>query len=207
MNLRTAPATVAVGTAALLLLSLAAWLLLLGPVLGQISETETAQTEARDRNDAISLQLLSLRKQADELPTTEAVADRIAEIWPPTADQPEFFAEVVAAAQDAGIEADDITALSPGVPVVVVRDAEGNAVPAEPGTEVVIDNRTVAVQTVTISATGGYEQVSRLLAGLETMPRALLTGSVQVTGAEEGYTVNLSGTTFVAPPLKPVKLS
>lgn len=204
MDLKTVRATVALGVAGLLVLTATAWFTLVGPLVGEIGRTGEAQTEAQDQNDTKRLQLVSLRRQAEDLPTTHALADEVEAVWPPTADQPAFFAQVSEAAAAAGIAPDDLTTLSPGVPTVVLRDAEGNPLPATGSVadaEATVTSRSVAVQTVAISVTGDYDQLARLLERLERMPRALLTSSVELATQENGFDLTVTGSTFVAPPL------
>lgn len=214
MNLKTASATIALGVAGLLVMAIGAWVMLVGPIVGEIGAAGEARTQAQDANDNLQLQLTSLGRQAADLPQTNRVADRVEEIWPPTADQPGFFEQVAEAADVAGIRPANVTALSPGVPVIVERDASGMPVKpnaavdpaADPAAAPVSDTRRVAVQAVTISVTGTYDELSNLLENLEEMPRAMLIGSVELTASDEdGLTMTIGGSTFVAPPLDRAK--
>ncbi|WP_134766823.1 hypothetical protein [Nocardioides sp. 1609] len=207
MNLKSAPATLLLGALGLALLLGLGWMALIGPAMGAIGENGDARLAAQDRAGAMTVQLAKLRRQAEELPETDRQAARLTEMWPATADQPGFFAQVSDAATDAGIGLEDVTVLSPGAPQRVGVDP--GAAPAEPGTEApAVGIGDLAVQDVTIGAQGTYAELSTLLARLEKMPRAFLIGSVTL-GAETGdaetdaLSLTVVGRTFVAPPLDP----
>lgn len=260
MNLKSAPATVLVGSAGLVLLVLAGWLGLIGPALTSIGEVDTARADAQARYGTLRLQLVELRRQAEELPATGEHAAELDRIFPPTADQPGFFAQVTAAADRAGIPAGDVTTVSPDVPVLVstdpdapagdpaalaeapdpadvlaeargaaddasARDDEATADPeSDPTTDPTTDPATgeagqdgdaedgttptpvstsgYAVQLVEIAVEGDYQQLVAMLRHLESMDRALLSMQAGVSRDDEGlYTLTLTGSTFVAPPL------
>ncbi|WP_341924799.1 hypothetical protein [Nocardioides psychrotolerans] len=204
MNLRSATATQVLGSAALVLLLVAGWLLLLGPVTGQIGESREAVTDAQDRNVTLGRQLSALQEQAADLSDTRAVAEDLDRLFPPTADQPGLFTAVVGAARQAGYGPDDITTLSPSAPVPVL---DGLPVDTTTVTEQQVDPATadLAVQVVTLSAEGTFDEARRLLRAIEQLDRAFLVRSVSLTGTSEdtGFTVTLSGATFVAPPVLP----
>lgn len=204
MNLRSATATQVLGSAALVLLLVAGWLLLLGPVTGQIGESRAAVTDAQDRNVTLGRQLSALQEQAADLSDTRAVAEDLDRLFPPTADQPGLFTAVVGAARQAGYGPDDITTLSPSAPVPVL---DGLPVDTTTVTEQQVDPATadLAVQVVTLSAEGTFDEARRLLRAIERLDRAFLVRTVSLTGSSEdtGFTVTLSGATFVAPPVLP----
>ncbi|WP_309649322.1 hypothetical protein [Nocardioides sp.] len=204
MNLRSATATLLLGSLGLVLLLVAGWLLLLGPVTGQIGESREAVTDARDRNVTLSRQLTALQEQAADLSGTRAVAEELDRLFPPTADQPGLFTAVVGAARRAGYGPDDITTLSPSAPVPVL---DGLAVDPTVVAEQQVDPATadLAVQVVTLSAEGTFDEARRLLQAIERLDRAFLVRTVSLTGSAEdaGFTVSLTGATFVAPPVVP----
>ncbi len=211
MNLKSVPVTKLLGITALVVVFLAAWLLLLGPTVSRLGEVDQRMTDAQDRNSTMALQLAQLQSQAADLPATRTRADRLAEVFPPTADQPGFFDQVTDAAADAGISADGITDISHGEAVV-----PGDAVPGTPDAqgsdalpETPVDS-TVALQPVTVTVTGSYRDLTVLLGNLESMRRTLFVTSVEVAAAPQsedstvkgGMTLAVTGITFVAPPLE-----
>lgn len=200
MNLRSVGATIGIGTGAIVLLVVAAWILLLGPTLSEIGETDEARADALDRNTLMSVQLAQLQEQADQLGDIRKQAAELTSVFPATADQPGFFAQVTAAARKSGIAPEDVTSLSPGVPQLVQPSTPPVDPAADPAAapEVVAE---LATQAITVVADGSYAQLTEMLAQLEGMDRAFLTTSVSVDGSEGELSLLVTGTTFVAPPL------
>lgn len=194
MNLRTVRGTVALGVAAMLAISVAGWLLLVGPTSGKVSQTRTDIADTVAANQTLAARLTDLRAQAEDLSVTRSAAAELERLWPGTADQPGFFRAVNVAAQDAGYLSDQITALSPSAPVTV--DEAGQPVGASDATAA------FAVQTVSMSVEGTLDQAQRFLDGLEMLPRALLVQRVAVTPVEDGTaSLTVTGSTYVASPL------
>ena len=211
MNLRSPSATLVLGGLGLLLLAAAGWLLLLGPLTEDVGTARQAADDAVDRNQVVAGQLADLEERAQDLRATRQAAEELERLVPPTADQPGFFALVDEAAAAAGYAPRDITTLSPTVPVPVAAGADpaAPAAPAEPpvagdGAEAAAAPvAEYAVQTVSMTLTGSYEQATRLLTRLGGLDRAVLVRSISLSG-EAGsptLTLTLSGTTFVAPPV------
>lgn len=196
MNFRTASGTLVLGGLGLLVVAALGWLLLLGPVTGKISAVGEERVQAQDRAVLMRSQLNSLRLLTGDIPDISTQAAELDRVFPPTADQPGFFSAVTKAAEDAGIPASDITTLSPGVPVVPG---------GEPGAPVVegdaLPDAQLALQEVTITAVGSYDQLAQLMANLEDLDRALLVASASMAADDEQLTLTLVGTTFVAAPL------
>lgn len=201
MNLRTVPATLIIGGVALVAALGLGWMLLLGPLVGDIGEASQGRTDAQDRNSGMTLKLSQLQQQADELPQTQQTAEQLTAIFPPTADQPGFFAEVADAATDAGIDPRDILSLDPEAPQFL------DPAVVDPDSPAPNVDEQIAVQNVTISLKGTYVQLSSVLANLEKMDRAYLVQSVDLVQSDgeqkNDLTLTVVGATFVAPPLGP----
>lgn len=202
MNLRSATATFVLGGLALALLVVVGWLALLGPVRGDIGVTRDSVVSAEDRNLVMTSELAALEKQAADLSGTRSVAQHLDRLFPPTADQPGLFEALVDAARGAGYAPADITTLSPTAPVPVI-DGEPVDVTTSAGQALDPATADLAVQSVTLSAEGGYEEARRLLGALEHLDRAFLVQGVEFTAGEvEGQsTLTITGNTFVAPPV------
>ena len=148
------------------------------------------------------------RAKAEDLGDTRRAEERLAALFPPTADQPGFFEQVGAVAREAGYAPGDITTLSPSAPTPLAPPAPAAPAPtgeedgaaAEAAPAVPAD---LAVQTVTMTLDGGYEQARRMLRGLERLDRAFLVRSVSVSGGSDSssLTMSISGVTYVAPPV------
>ncbi len=211
MNLRSASGTMVLGIVAIVVVLAASWLLLVSPVLGETSDTNDAIDAAEGRNQLMTTQVTALEAQQRNLARYEATADGLTALFPPTADQPGFFAAVTRAAGAAGIPAGDVTTLSPtapqllgpdGQPITPAESTAGDAAEADAA-----DTAEVAQQTVSVTAEGTYGQVQQLLANLERMERAFVVTSLGLdSGGEDGaatgtLTISITGSTYVASPL------
>jgi Tfp pilus assembly protein PilO len=188
-------ATKMLGALALLVIAGAGWMFVLGPATAQLADVREQTQAARDQNDLLTLQLLKLKQQAAALDETRAEARALADMFPPTADQPGLFEQVNDAATGAGIGPKNVTALPPTPPVVGGADAAG-AVQATP------QPGGLAQQTVTVSVEGDFARTQQLLANLEALPRAYLMTSVTMSGGSDtgAFTTTVTGTMFVMPP-------
>ena len=208
MNLRSASATGLIGGLLVLVVAALGWVLLLGPATAHVSEQREAAEAAADRSTLLAAQLARLQAQAQDLGDTEEAEERLAALFPPTADQPGFFAQVGKAALEAGYSPAEITSLSPSAPtplappVPEAAPVEGETAtdPASAAAAVPAD---LATQTVTMTLTGSYDEARRLLAGLERLDRAYLLRSVSLSGeaGSSSLTLSISGVTYVAPPV------
>ncbi len=206
MNLRSASATALIGSLVLLLTAALGWVLLLGPTLTRVGEQREAAEAAADRSALLALQLGRLQAKAEDLGDTERAEQRLAELFPPTADQPGFFEQIGEIAREAGYAPGDITTLSPSAPAPLAAPApppspteDGSAAEAAPA-GVPSD---LAVQTVAMTLEGGYDEARRMLRGLERLDRAFLVRSVALSasGDSSSLTMSISGATYVAPPV------
>ena len=206
MNLRSTSATAVIGSLVLLLTGALGWVLLLGPPLAHVGEQREAAEAAADRSALLALQLTRLQARAEDLGDTERAEERLAELFPPTADQPGFFEQIGEIAREAGYAPGDITTLSPSAPAPLAAPApppspteDGPAAGAAPAA-VPSD---LAVQTVAMTLEGGYDEARRMLRGLERLDRAFLVRSVSLSaeGDSSNLTMSISGATYVAPPV------
>ncbi|WP_298747275.1 hypothetical protein, partial [uncultured Nocardioides sp.] len=123
MNLRSTSATAVIGSLVLLLTGGLGWGLLLGPTLAHVGEQREAAEAAADRSALLALQLTRLQARAEDLGDTERAEERLAELFPPTADQPGFFEQIGEIAREAGYAPGDITTLSPSAPAPLAAPA------------------------------------------------------------------------------------
>ena len=206
MNLRSASATALIGSLVLLLTAALGWVLLLGPTLARVGEQREAAEAAADRSALLALQLGRLQAKAEDLGDTERAERRLAELFPPTADQPGFFEQIGEIAREAGYAPGDITTLSPSAPAPLAAPApppaptdDGSGTGAAPA-GVPSD---LAVQTVAMTLEGGYDEARRMLRGLERLDRAFLVRSVALSasGDSSSLPMSISGATYLAPPV------
>jgi Tfp pilus assembly protein PilO len=195
MNLKSLGATKVLGAVGMLLIVALGWLLVIGPKTSALADVRLEISSARDRNDTLQLQLLALKKQAEQLDEVRTTARALAVKFPPTADQPGLFRDITAAAQEAGIGPDGLTSLTPTPPVEGSSDAASGIQLEDP-------SEGLAKQTMAIAVSGSYDQMQHLLENLEQMPRSFLITSVALSGGAEGgeFTTTISGDMFVMAP-------
>ncbi|MDI6911847.1 hypothetical protein [Nocardioides sp.] len=213
MDLATPGATKVVGSLALLVVVGLGWQLVVGPETDALAQAREQVTTVRDQNALLTSQLAVLEQQRENLAETRRDARRLAELFPPTADQPGMFEEVTAAAVGAGIGPQGVTTLTPTPPVLGTADAAAPAAAAatdattdpaaDPGAAPAAGGQLLARQTVTVAVTGTYEETQRLLENLEHMPRAYLVTAVSLASGSEGgeFTTTITGDMFVMPPV------
>ncbi len=212
MDLATPAATKAVGSLALLVVAGLGWLLVVGPETDALAQAREEISTVRDQNTVLTSQLAALERQREGLAETRRDARRLAELFPPTADQPGMFEEVTTAAVDAGIGPQGVTTLTPTPPVLGTTGTEAAAAPApdpaadpatDPAAAPAAGAQLLARQTVTVAVTGTYDQTQRLLENLEHMPRAYLVTAVALASGSEGgeFTTTITGDMFVMPPV------
>jgi Tfp pilus assembly protein PilO len=199
MNLRTPGATKILGALGLLMTAALSWLLVVGPATAALSDVRLGIATTREQNDVLEVQLSALNRQAAQLDETRAAAVALSAKFPPTADQPGVFREITAAAINAGIGPQDLTALTPTPPVIGGADP-ATGVPLE-GSGAGSD---LARQTVTVVVEGSYDETQRFLENLEQMPRAFLIMSISLAGAstDGAFTTTVTGDMFVMPPIE-----
>lgn len=206
MNLRSATATLAIGTALLLAIVAAGWFLLVGPVTEEISAVRTQVEETEGRNDVLAADLRGLEALAADLGQTDRAAGAVKTLWPATAAQPTFFRAVNDAARSAGYAPDDVATLSPSAPLPVTEDGQplvdpvtGEPTAATPDEE---QQAAYAVQTVAIALEGDFGKAERFLAALERMPRSVLVLGVSVESTNDVPLLTVTGATFVSSPVE-----
>jgi len=200
MDLSSPTASKVVGALGLVVVAALGWMFVLGPETSSLADARAEVDAARQQNAVLLQQLSQLKAQEQELKETRKAAKRLAEKFPPTADQPGLFQQVTTAAIDAGIGAHGVTTLAPSPPVIGSASGGVGATTPAAGTAA------LASQDVSVSVTGTYDQTERLLQNLERMPRAYLMTSVSLSGGTDGatagaFTTTITGEMFVMPPI------
>lgn len=139
--------------------------LLVLPKMGEVGETQDELTAAQDQEIALEAQLRALQDAQASAPETEREIAAIEDQVPPTAELPELFNLLQAAADRSAV---DFFSFSPGSPVA---DLSG----------------TYSRIPSSITVTGSYFALDEFLFLMETLPRAAKVMSIAVTpqaGAE-----------------------
>jgi Tfp pilus assembly protein PilO len=158
---RRAPLFVAGGFA---LVAVLAFVLLVLPKMGQVGETQDELATAENEESSLQAQLQALQDAEAAAPETERQIAEIEDLVPPTADLPELFLLLQAAADGSAV---DFFSFSPGTPLA-----------AATGDHSVIQSQ--------VTVTGGYFALDDFLFRLETLDRAAKVISISITPGAEG---------------------
>lgn len=196
MRTTTPRATKLLGAGGLLLTGVLGWVLVVGPQVSALAAVRLEIEDTSAQNEVLDTQLASLQQQSLSLGETRHTALELAAKFPPTADLPELFRIVTAAAVDAGIGPRGVTTLAPTAPVMSGTDPVTGLPLAEAG------ESKLARQTVLVSVTGTYAQTRQLLDNLEQLTRAYLITSITLTVGENAgiFQTAITGDMFVMPP-------
>lgn len=198
-----------IGVAGAFLVLIAAWFLLISP---QLSKAEALQAETLSQQqaaDQLRSKISLLKKQSQELPAKEAELAAIAQRMPGTPSVPSLIREVNKVAAKAGV---NMTSITPGAPAAIkVQAAEEPVKTASPtaGSETTVEESAVpranAAATaqvmsipLTISACGSYQQIHRLMKGLEEMQRAVLVTSLALSKGACGKSADTADAVIAA---------
>jgi Tfp pilus assembly protein PilO len=139
-----------IAAGAFLLVGVLLVVLLVLPKMGEVGETQDELTTAQDQEIALEAQLRALQDAQAEAPETERQIAAIEDQIPPTAELPELFNLLQAAADRSAV---DFFSISPGTPVA---DTAG----------------TFSRIPSSITVTGSYFAIDEFLFLMETLPRA-----------------------------------
>ncbi|WP_139977518.1 type II secretion system protein M [Nocardioides litoris] len=194
-----------VGGAAVLLVLVVGYLLVISPRMSQVDEVRSQTETAAQGNATVTASIRDLQEKEAGLDAQREVAASLARRFPPTAVQAELFADVRAAARAAGIPEDAaVTSLTPTPPAAAgSATAAGGATLPEAGAAPATG---LATMDIVATVTGSLEQLYQFMAGLEDRDRSYLFETAGLDPAAEadgaaaaGYTLNLTGTMFLLP--------
>jgi Tfp pilus assembly protein PilO len=147
-----------------LVVAILAVLILVLPKMNEVSETQDQLHAAEDRETTLEAQLRSLQDAQQEAPQTEQEIAAIDAAVPPTADLPELFILLQAAADQSAV---DFFSFTPGTPVANTSSSYS----------------TIASQ---ITVIGGYFAIDEFLFQLETLQRAAKVTTLAITPGGAG---------------------
>lgn len=211
MRINKIKETYLIGGFAILLMALLSWFFLVSPRMAQASEIGEHREAVEALNVKAAAQIASLTTLKDGLVNERKIAAALAVKFPPTADQPTLFRQIVAAAGQAGIPEKSITSLGPAAPILgspssgaklsaaaaapAAADRDG-AAPAKAAPERTAEN--MATMAVAFNAEGTFDQMVKTLKNLENMPRSFLITQVNLATGDKGeFTIAVQGNMYV----------
>ncbi len=207
-NLSKLAMTKAVGSAVVLLVLVVGYLLVLSPRLSEVDEIRAQIDTTAQNNGVVTTTIADLEQKKAGLDDQRKVARALARKFPTTAAQSDMFADIRAAAEQAGISDEAVTALTPTVPVTAGSlAADGGATLPQDGAPAATG---MATMDVSASVTGTREQLRSFLAAMENQARSYLfdtaglspvaeSGEATGPAGSSGYTLTLTGSMFLLP--------
>jgi hypothetical protein len=197
--------TYLIGGVAIVLLALLSWFFLVSPRISQASDIGENRAAVEAMNVSSATQITTLTNLKNGLVQERQVAASLAVKFPPTADQPTLFAQIVAAARKAGIPEKSITSLGPAAPVLGAPSsgaklAGAGAAPTAPtnGVSPAKVTEDLATMAVSFNAQGDFTQTVAMLHNLEDLPRSFLITQISLASADKGqFTIAVQGNMYV----------
>ena len=203
--------TYLIGGVAIVLVAVLSWVFLLQPRVSQPGEIAEHQASVEAVNAKSAAQIVELTGLKNGLVNERKIAAALAVKFPPTADQPTLFRQILVAADKAGIPEKSITSLGPAAPILgapssgaklpsaapAAESADGSAAaakaaPAKSGAE------NMATMAVSFNAEGNFTQMVAMLKNLEDLPRSFLITQVNLSSADKGkFTIAVQGNMYV----------
>lgn len=205
--------TYLIGGAIILVLVLVSWFFLVSPRMAQADEIGVQRAQVADVNAKAQVEIAKLTTMKAGLGNERKRAAALAVKFPPTADQPVLFRQIVAAAVKAGIPEKNVTSLGPAAPVLGGA-TDGAKLPAA-GTKTTgaAGAANLATMAVSFNAKGTYPQMIKMLTNLQDLPRSFLITQVNLSSPPKGEsTLEVQGNMYMYkaipdPEAKPVAKS
>ena len=203
--------TYLIGGSAIVVLVLLSWFFLVSPRMAQAGVIDEQRVSVETLNAKSVSQIAALTKLKDGLVQERQVAAALAVKFPPTADQPVLFPQIVAAARKAGIPEANITSLGPAAPILgapsggaklpaaAAVPAPGEAGKPASATGTAANAATdMATMAVSFTAAGSFKQMVATLKNLEDLPRSFLITQVNLSTADKGkFTIAVQGNMYI----------
>jgi Tfp pilus assembly protein PilO len=185
--------SITVTVVGVLIMSAAAWFLLIAPKHDEAAATEQLVAEQRTTNQALATELEVLEDKAAQLPTKRAALDEVTAKIPTGPDLPTLVRALTAAAESSGVELVSVTPGAPAAPTgqtpvapvapatadptaAAAAPAAAGAAPAAPAAGAPAAGATAGALMaipITITAVGDYFDVAQFVRELEELPRAM----------------------------------
>jgi len=180
----------------------ATWLFVLSPRLSTASEL-ASQTSTVDAS-IVSQQhhLRELNTMVKDAPEAARRVQTLLSRMPQQAELPSLFTQITSVAKKAGISAQDVSAITPSVPVPIDAAKQNQGLVSDAQQSPERTRVQVAKLDLSMTVVANTDQLQRFLRGLEQLDRDLLVTGVNVaadpsdpTGTKQSATI--TATTFV----------
>jgi Tfp pilus assembly protein PilO len=190
------------GGAILAVASGATWLFILSPRLATAAELQTQTSTVEASITSQMRHLRELNTMVEDAPEAARRVQTLLSRMPQQAELPLLFTQITAVAKRSGISAQDVSAITPSVPVPIDSGKQGQGIVSDAQQSPERTRVQVAKLDLSITVTANPDQLQRFLRGLEQLDRDFLVTGVNVaadpsdpSGDKQSATV--TATTFV----------
>ena len=188
-----------IGTAVLLIFAIVGWLFVLSPRMSTAADIDEQTASVDVTNASRQHQLAELAKMKNEVPQAAERVQKLINRMPQEAELPKLFDDIVLAAKRAGISGNQISTITPSVPVPLdAASSTSTGTLSEAKSLAQQANFDVAKLDVTMSVTGTVSQIRAFLSNLETLDRDLLVRETTITSAITGKSDRVATVTATA---------
>jgi Tfp pilus assembly protein PilO len=180
----------------------ATWLFVLSPRLSTTSELQSQTSTVDSSIVAQQRHLRELNTMVKEAPEAARRVQTLLSRMPQQAELPALFTQITSVAKKAGISAQDVSAITPSVPVPIDAGKQSQGVVSDAQQSPERTRVQVAKLDLGITVVANADQLKRFLRGLEQLDRDFLVTGVNVSadpsdplGTRQSATV--TATTFV----------
>ena len=153
----------------LLVFTAALWFLFLSPRMSEAGEISTRTVDLETQNLNLLSRYNAAMEQVRQAPEAAAEAQKLFAQMPQTAELPAVLDQITAAAVSAGIDEENISNLSTGIPDPVGDGAEG------------VSGVQIATMSIGVDATGSQDADMAFLDNLQNLERALLVNQTSTS--------------------------
>ncbi len=180
----------------------ATWLFVLSPRLSTTSDLEAQTSTVEASIIAQQHHLRELNTMVKDAPEAARRVQSLLSRMPQQADLPSLFTQITSVAKKAGISAQDVSAITPSVPVPIDAAKQGQGLVSDAQQSPERTRVQVAKLDLSMTVVANADQLQRFLRGLEQLDRDFLVTGVNVAadpsdpqGQKQSATV--TATTFV----------
>jgi Tfp pilus assembly protein PilO len=175
----------------------AAWFLGASPFLQAQAQAETQRAAAVTQNEGIRSAIATLKEQKEKLPEYEARGKELEVAIPSDIESADLIRTLNNLATASGVTISQISFSDPLAytpPTGEVADAE---FAPNPVTDSRITGENFLLVPITLSVTGGWNEVLAFTHGMQTGKRLMLVTKVSTVANEGTFTTSLSGAMYV----------
>lgn len=190
------------GGAILAVASGATWLFILSPRLSTTSELQSQTSTVEASITAQMRHLRELNSLVAEAPQAARRVQTLLSRMPQQAELPTLFTQITSVAKKAGISAQDVSAITPSVPVPIDSGKQNQGVVSDALQSPERARVQVAKLDLSMTVIASPDQLQRFLRGLEQLDRDFLITGVNVAAdpsdpAGDKQSATVTATTFV----------